>query len=60
MESQEEYYFTTINSAMEFIENSNYNKLNIKEIEFNSSCDQMDKIELERMKTSIVVSKSNL
>jgi hypothetical protein len=59
MESQEEYYFTTINSAMEFIENSNYNKLNIKEIEFNSSCDQMDKIELERMKTPIAVSKSN-
>lgn len=59
LESQEEYYFTTINSALEFIENSNYNKLNIRESDFNNACDESDKIELERMKTSVIVSKSN-
>jgi hypothetical protein len=58
LESQEEYYFTTINSALEFIENSSYNKLNIKEIDFNTFCDESDKIELERMKTPIAVFKS--
>jgi hypothetical protein len=58
LESQEEYYFTTINSALEFIENSNYNKLNIKEIDFNMSLDESDKKELERMKTPIPLPKS--
>jgi len=59
LESQEEYYFTTINSALEFIENSNYNKLNIREIDFNAYCDEYDKIELERMKTPLLVFKRN-
>ncbi len=60
LESQEEYYFTTINSALEFIENSNYNKLNIREMEFNTSLDESDKIELERMKTPIPPPRSKI
>ncbi len=58
LESQEEYYLTTMNSALEFIENMNYNKLNIKESDFNSSCDNSDKFELDRMRTMISVTRS--
>ena len=58
LESQEEYYLTTINSALEFIENMNYNKLNIKESEFNLSCDNSDKLEYERMNKTMQINKS--
>ena len=59
LESQEEYYFTTINSALEFIENSSYNKLNIKEAEFNYFCQEAEKMELQRMKNQVQPAKSN-
>ncbi len=58
LESQEEYYFTTINSALEFIENSSYNKLNIKESEFNFFCQEAEKMELHRMKSPKQPAKS--
>lgn len=59
LESIEDYYFTTINSAMEFLEKSaKHDKLNIKEMEFNAFCDESDQNELQRMKTQILPSKS--
>lgn len=60
LESQEEYYLTTINSAVEFIENMNYNKLNIKESEFNLYCDESDKLEYNRMNKTVQLNKSKL
>ena len=58
LESQEEYYFTTINSALEFIENSNHNKLNIKEADFIKYCKENERKELERMKERSIGCKS--
>ena len=59
LESQEEYYFTTINSALEFIENSNHNKLNIKEAEFEKYCRDAENREVERKKERLIPWKSN-
>ena len=60
LESQEEYYFTTINSALEFIENSNHNKLDIKEAEFNAHIEESQRNELERMKNPLTPARSKI
>lgn len=58
LESAEEYYFINITSALEFIEILSHKKLNIKESDFHTFCDESDKMELERMRTPLSPYKS--
>ena len=57
LESEEEYYFTTLFSAVEFIESLNYTKLNIEEAEFLRKCEENHEKEIIRQQTLIKIPK---
>lgn len=59
LDSKEEYYYTTISSAVDFIENLTYDKISLKESDFESLCNKSDKLEYEKMKTPLLVTKRN-
>ena len=57
LESEEEYYFTTLFSAVDFIESLNHSKLNIEEEEFKKLCEENMKKEMVRHQTIIKIPK---
>jgi hypothetical protein len=57
LESKEDYYYTTINTAIEFIEKVEYKQLNIKEYDFIRVCVDQEEKEMERMKTPQIAFK---
>lgn len=59
LESEEDYYYTTLVSAVEFIENLNHTKLNIEEEEFRRICEENTKKELIRQQTLIKIPKTS-
>jgi hypothetical protein len=58
MESSDEYYFTTVYTAVGFIEDINYKQLNITKDDFIRLCAEGEERELERMKMPKTVFKS--
>ena len=59
LESEEEYYFTTLFSAVEFIESLNHTKLNIDEFEFKKRCEDNTKKDMIRQQTLIKITKTS-
>jgi hypothetical protein len=60
LESKEEYYFTTVYTAVGFIESMKHSDLsNLKENDFLRFCKEQDDIEYERMKNPKNIFKSN-
>lgn len=60
LESAEEYYYTTLTSAIEFIETIKNDKLNIKESDFINFFNQAEKKEANRFKIQYVLPKSKI
>jgi hypothetical protein len=59
LESRDDYYFTTIETAVGFIDKIKHIELNIKENDFIRLCVEQEEAEMERMKTPKLAFKSN-
>ena len=59
-ESQDEYYYTTFNSALNFIEDLSLKDLTIDKEEFYQALAIAEEKEIERYKTVYTVNKSNI